>query len=101
MPYECVVGLNVTDDKSYADYRKGMIPILGEYGGGFRYDFKVSEVLLNEEGRTINRVFVIYFHDENSMNEFFNNTNYKKVKKEFFENAVDASTVISAYQRDF
>ena len=56
-----LVGLNIVDDAKYQEYRENMQPILSEYGGGFNYDFKISEVLLTETGNDINRVFTIYF----------------------------------------
>lgn len=94
-----MVGLQVTDDNLYTSYRKAMKPILAEYGGGFRYDFKVSEVLKNEGENLMNRVFVIYFRDKQAMDSFFSNVEYKKVKQEFFEKSVSATTIISEYSR--
>lgn len=97
--YEMIVGLQIKNDDVYSKYREAMTPILGLYGGGFRYDFKVSEVLKNEEGRSINRVFAIYFKDEDSMNNFFRNEDYLNVKAEFFEKSVSETTIISQYLR--
>ena len=45
MSYELIVGLNIISDELYSKYREAMTPILKSFGGGFRYDFKVSEVL--------------------------------------------------------
>jgi len=42
---ELLVGLNVIVDEAYQLYRDEMTPILLSYGGGFGYDFKISEVL--------------------------------------------------------
>ena len=61
MSYEMMVGLQVKCNDKYSRYREAMTPLLKSYGGGFRYDFKVSEVLKNAEGRPINRVFAIFF----------------------------------------
>lgn len=49
MALEMLVGLNVIDDEAYQSYRDEMMPILKNYGGGFGYDFKVSEVLKSEK----------------------------------------------------
>ena len=54
MAIETLVGLYVTDDDSYQKYHEGMFPILQSYGGGFGYDFKVSEVLKTEVDSPIN-----------------------------------------------
>ena len=97
MSYEMIVGLQVKDDEIYSQYRKAMMPILLVCGGGFRYDFKVSEVLKNQEGRPINRVFAIYFQDKSNKDNFFSNPDYQKIKKKYFENSVEATTVISEY----
>ena len=99
MSYEMVVGLQIKNEEMYARYRESMTPLLETYGGGFRYDFKISEVLKNEDGRAINRVFAIFFKDKASMEKFFSNSNYIKMKSEFFEGSVGATTIISEYQR--
>jgi uncharacterized protein (DUF1330 family) len=70
MAIETLVGLYVTDDDLYQKYREGMLPILQTYGGGFGYDFKVSEVLKSEVEEPINRVFTIFFENEDAMNTF-------------------------------
>lgn len=100
MSYEIMVGLQVSDDVNYSNYRKEMTPILETYGGGFRYDFKVSETLKNEEGRPINRVFAIYFKNKESMKAFFTNPDYLSIKSKFFEVSVKATTILSEYVRD-
>lgn len=97
MRFEMLVGLQIENEKVYQNYREAMRPILEIYGGGFRYDFKVSEVLANQEGRAINRVFTIGFKDRESRDAFFSHEAYQKVKAEFFEKSVGATTVISEY----
>ena len=99
MSYEMIVGLDIINDDLYTEYRKEMTPILMSFGGGFRYDFKVSDTLKNEEGRPINRVFAIFFENKDKMNEFFSLEEYKKIKSKFFENSVAATTIISEYER--
>ena len=99
MAFEMLVGLNVTDDVQYQEYRKSMMPILKAYGGGFGYDFKVSEVLLTQTDSKINRVFTIYFPDKESMEQFFSNADYLKIKKIYFENSVSDTTIISTYDQ--
>jgi uncharacterized protein (DUF1330 family) len=99
MSYEMIVGLQIKDDIVYSQYREAMTPLIKTYGGGFRYDFKVGKTLKNEENRPINRVFAIYFKDEESMDLFFTNSEYLNFKAEFFEKSVEATTIISAYER--
>lgn len=99
MAFEMMVGLTVSDDKVYADYRAAMKTLLEEHGGGFRYDFVVSKVLKSEAQHSINRVFAIYFKDEENMNKFFSHPEYKKIKAEFFEKSVSGTTIISKYER--
>ncbi|MEH6650600.1 MAG: DUF1330 domain-containing protein [Motiliproteus sp.] len=98
MPYEMLVGLNVLDDTIYQTYRQEMKPILSSYGGGFRCDFKVSEVLLPDSGSEINRVFTIYFNNHEAMEEFFSNPEYMKIKKQYFEHSVGSTTVLASYE---
>ncbi len=99
MAIEMIVGLNVVDDKAYQSYRDEMMPILKTYGGGFGYDFKVSEVLKSTTEAPINRVFTIYFSNEDSMNSFFSNDDYLKIKQRHFEKSVTDTTIIATYER--
>ena len=99
MAIERLVGLYVTDDDLYQKYREGMLPILKTYGGAFGYDFKVSEVLKSEVKVPINRVFTIFFENEEAMNAFFVNEKYLDIRNKYFEPSVIASTVISKYER--
>ncbi len=75
MRIERLVGLYVTNDEIYKQYRKGMLPILERFGGGFSYDFKIHEVLKSDV-KKINRVFIIYFKYKESMNLFFADKEY-------------------------
>ena len=76
-----------------------MTPVLLSYGGGFGYDFKISEVLKSKTEALINRVFTIYFSNEDSMNSFFSNDEYLKIKERHFEKSVTDTTIIATYGR--
>lgn len=97
MPYEILVGLNVTDDELYQKYRNEMTPILKTYGGGFRYDFLIDKVLITDSESIINRVFAIYFESEEAKNEFFLNDKYLQIKERYFTPSVSATTTIAGY----
>ena len=99
MAFEMLVGLNVVDDEVYQSYRNEMMPILENYGGGFGYDFRISEVLKSKTDAPINRVFTIYFSNEDSMNLFFSNDEYLKIKKRYYEKSVTDTTIIATYER--
>ena len=99
MTIERLVGLFVTDDELYTKYREGMRPVLQTYGGGFGYDFKISEVLKSEVEEPINRVFTIFFENEESMNSFFSDKNYLEIRNKYFDPSVSASTIIAKYER--
>ena len=99
MSYEIIVGIQINDEEQYAAYRAAMRPLLEKVDGGFRYDFKVSEVLKNEAGKPINRVFAIYFGSKSMKDNFFSDSAYLKIKKAFYEPSVEASTIISEYER--
>ena len=94
-----LVGLNVIDDETYQLYRDEMTPILLSYGGGFGYDFKISEILKSKTEAPINRLFTIYFSSEDSMNLFFSNDEYLKIKERLFEKSVTDTTIIATYGR--
>ena len=76
-----------------------MLPILNTFGGGFSYDFKVSEVLKSEVKEKINRVFIIYFENEESMNLFFSNKEYLDIKQKYFVPSVSDVTEIARYEK--
>ena len=99
MSYETMVGLTVTDDASYQQYRDAMAPLLAAHGGGFRYDFTIAEVLKSASDHPINRVFAIYFGDRAQMEAFFAHPEYQSVKARFLERAVTGVTIFGAYDR--
>ena len=99
MSFDRLVGLHVTDDEVYTAYREAMRPILDQYGGGFRYDFRVSDVLKSETAEPINRVFIIHFPDEASSDRFFADPAYLEARSEFYEPSVGATTILAAYDR--
>ena len=100
MPYEMLIALNVTDNHKYEKYRTEMKPILRRYGGRFSSDFKISEVMLPESNKDVNRVFTIYFSDKKSKEQFFADPDYLKVKKHFFDSSVKSVTIISGYEKE-
>ncbi len=99
MAYESIVGLHVTDESMYQQYRDAMRPILEQYGGGFRYDFRVSDVLQTSSDHDINRVFAIYCRDKEAYDAFFADEAYKAVRARYFEPSVAGATRIAAYDR--
>ena len=99
MTYELMVGLTVTDDSIYQQYRSAMAPLLTAHGGGFRYDFTVAKVLRSASDHPINRIFAIYFASKAQMEAFFANADYQAIKARFFQASVSGTTVFGAYER--
>ena len=97
MAMEMLVGLNVIDDDAYQLYRDEITPILKELGSRFGYDFRVSEVLKSKTEAPINRVFTIYFPDDDAMNSFFSNDEYLKIKQKHFEKSVTDTTILARW----
>ena len=97
MAVEMLVGLNVVDDAAYQSYRDEIAPILIEYGGGFGYDFKISEVFKSKTKAPINRVFTIYFANDDAMGAFFSNEEYLNIRARLFENSVTNTTIIAKW----
>lgn len=95
--FEIHIGLHVTDDTHYDQYRAGMTPILETYGGYFRYDFRVSEMLKGEADAPFNRVFILSFPDQESKEKFFADEKYKAVRAAHFDQAVRSVGQISQY----
>lgn len=99
MVHENVVGLHVTDEASYQQYRDAMAPLLAAHGGGFRFDFTIAKVLKSAAEHPINRVFVIYFADRERREAFFAHPEYRAIRAKFFAPAVAGTTILAAYDR--
>jgi uncharacterized protein (DUF1330 family) len=99
MSHEMMVGLTVTDDETYRQYREAMAPLLAEHGGGFRYDFVVGKVLKSASDHPINRVFAIYFESSARKDAFFAHPDYLAIKARFFQRSVAGTTIFGAYER--
>jgi len=97
--FEILVGLHVSDDAIYDQYRAGMTPILEEHGGYFSYDFRIREMLKGESDDPFNRVFILSFPDEPTKEQFFSNEAYKDVRAKYFEPAVKSGGVIASYSK--
>ncbi len=95
MPFDITVGLFVSDQAQYAQYRAEMTPLLEAAGGRFRYDFEVARMLKTEAGHEINRVFVIRFPDRGTRERFFADPVYRGIRTRLFEPSVTATTLIA------
>ncbi|MGI9627940.1 MAG: DUF1330 domain-containing protein [Longimicrobiales bacterium] len=98
--HETLMAMNILDEESYQRYRDGMLPILARYGGGFRYDFRIDEVLRSDAEHPINRVFAIHFPDREKREAFFQDPEYRQVRKSHFDDAVGGFTKIGAYETE-
>lgn len=98
--FEVLVGLHVSDEDGYAKYREGMTPILHEMGGSFRLDLRVSEMLKGEAEDPFNRVFILSFPDESTMEQFFNNEQYQSIRAEHFDPSVKSYRLIASFERE-
>ena len=99
MAHEMIIAMNVTDPTTYAEYRKGMMPILATYSGGFRYDLIVSDVLRSASPHPITRLFALYFRDRPAREAFFADPEYLRIRAEYFERSVDGYTVLAEHDR--
>jgi uncharacterized protein (DUF1330 family) len=99
MTHELVVGLTVTDEVTYAQYRAAMAPILAAHGGGFSYDFTLAKVLKSASAHPINRLFAIYFQSKARKDIFFADPDYLAIKARYFERSVAGTTILGSYDR--
>lgn len=95
MSYHILVGANIADQATYAEYRRQMLPLLGKRKGMFLYDFDVSPLDTGELGQNYNRVFVIRFPDEESKTIFFTDPKYLEIKQTLLVKAVSEIKQIS------
>ena len=99
MTYERIMGLDVTDEVMYQNYRKAMTPLLYSVGGDFGFDFIVSKVLKSKSKNHINRVFTIEFPSKEIMSQFFNKPEYLAIKNCYFDRSVNSKTLISLHEK--
>ena len=99
MAFEMLVGLEVTDEAKYQQYRDQMTPLLHARGGEFRYDFRIATVLKSEANHPINRVFILAFPNRATRDEFFASEKYLAVRGAFFDSAVKGRTILSEFER--
>ncbi|WP_375751818.1 DUF1330 domain-containing protein [Vibrio sp. HN007] len=97
--YELLVGLEVSNDEMYSDYRSAIKPLLKLFGGRFGFDLVVSEVLHSDVDEPINRIFTIQFPGQTDAEAFFSDSEYLKVKAQYFDASVSNTTIISSYER--
>ena len=100
MPYERIVGLEVTDQDAYTQYRTEMAPLMDAAGGEFRYDFDVARVLRGENDARINRAFVIRFPSQAASERFFADPRYLEIRRRLFEPSVSSTVLIAEYELD-
>src|SRR5215468_8229976 len=91
-----LVGLEVTDEATYARYRAAMTPILLRYDGSFGVDLAVARVLHGADTR-LNRVFPMLFPDRPARDGFFADKAYSAVRAALFEPAVARMVTLGEY----
>jgi uncharacterized protein (DUF1330 family) len=89
-PHVQIYGLQVEDEAQYTRYREAMTPIFARFGGRFGFDLRVSEVLKNEAGGGINRLFSMRFPSASAAARFFDDPDYRAVRARLFEHAVSS-----------
>lgn len=94
MAYDQLIAMNVTDEAGYARYRAAMTPLLHEFGGTFRYDFRIAETLQSETDHPITRVFILSFPDASRREAFFADERYLDIRRRHFDGAVGEFTRI-------
>ncbi len=98
--FEVLVGLHESDKDGYTKYREGMTPILHEMGGYFRLDLRVSEMLQGDADDPFNRVFILSFPDESTMERFFSNEEYQSIRAEHFDSSVKSYRLIASFEHE-
>ena len=95
---ETLIGLRVTDEATYAQYRAHMMPLLSACGGSFGVDVRVAEVLKNPGSEPFNRLFTIRFPSLQAHDAFFADPAYLSVRTRFFEVSVAYTARLGRYE---
>jgi uncharacterized protein (DUF1330 family) len=92
------MALDVHDQAAYQAYREGMMPILHSMGGDFAHDFEISNVLKSSVDHEVNRIFVIQFPNAATVERFFADEEYKRIRADRFDASVSAFTKIGEWE---
>lgn len=95
--YETMMGLLVTDDAKYTQYRAEMAPLLEAHGGSFGVDVRVSEVLKSPAGRPFNRLFTLRFPSKERREAFFSAPAYLEIRSRLFDTSVAEVNRLAVY----
>ena len=95
MAIERTVGLAVSDEAGYEEYRRQMRPLLDAAAGAFVLDVRVSEVLVAPGDGPIDRLFTIRFPSRAAMEGFFADEAYLAVRAAHFDPSVRSTTTIA------
>jgi uncharacterized protein (DUF1330 family) len=95
--FERMIGLEVTDDALYTQYRAAMTPLLKAHGGSFVVDVRVAEVLCAPGGGSFNRLFLLRFPSRDAFDAFFADPEYKAVRERLFVPSVGAVSALGEY----
>jgi len=95
---EILIGLQVTDQERYSEYRRQMTPLLEAHEGRFVLDVHVAEVLKAPESKPINRLFTIRFASQERHDAFFANPDYLAVRERYFAPSVGAIQRLGRYE---
>ena len=95
---EILIGLRITDEATYAQYRANMTPLLSARGGRFGVDVRVAEVLKNPGTEPFNRLFTIRFPSLQAHDAFFSDPEYLSVRQRFFEPSVAHTASFGRYE---
>jgi uncharacterized protein (DUF1330 family) len=92
-------GVQVDDQKNYAEYRIRMTPLLRAHGGDFGIDLDVARVLRAPDDAAMNRVFTIVFSSREASSAFFANEGYRAVRAQWFESAVSRVATLAEWSK--
>jgi uncharacterized protein (DUF1330 family) len=95
---EILVGVNVVDERGYAQYRREMTPLLEAHGGRFRFDARISEILRSPGETPFNRIFTIRFPSTAELERFFSLPAYLEIRKRLFEPSVSGVQELGKYE---
>lgn len=98
MAVERLIGVQVSSEHGYEEYRRQISPLLAAAGGRFTVDVRVSEVLTAPDDARFNRLFVLRFPNDEAMRNFFESEAYRAVRDAHFVSSVSSTTSLATYQ---
>ncbi|MEM9072271.1 MAG: DUF1330 domain-containing protein [Myxococcota bacterium] len=95
---ENLVGIQIDDEETYAEYRRRLAPVLEAHGAELLFDLRVAEVLEARGNQTFNRLFLMRFPSLEAAKKFSQSEEYVSLRDTYFTPSVSNTVFWGRYE---